>query len=155
VPVQTPCLWFDDRAEEAADFYTAVFPGSAVTWVSRRPDGTALMVGFHLSGQPYQALNGGHRPEHPFTEAISFSIACADQAEVDHYWDALTAGGREAPCGWLTDRFGVSWQVVPARLGELLGDPDPERAQRALQAMLGMRRIVVAELERAADGVPG
>ena len=151
MPVQTPCLWFDGQAEQAATSYTSVFPNSAVTSVSRLPDGTALMVQFTLDGQPYQGLNGGHRPEHPFTEAISFSISCADQTEVDHYWDGLSAGGRQGPCGWLTDRFGVSWQVVPTRLGELLGDPDPERAQRAMQAMLGMKRIVVAELEAAAD----
>jgi predicted 3-demethylubiquinone-9 3-methyltransferase (glyoxalase superfamily) len=152
MPVQTPCLWFDGQAEQAAEFYTSVFPDSAVTDVSRLPDGTALMVQFSLDGQPYQGLNGGHRPDHPFTEAISFSISCADQAEVDHYWDGLSAGGQEGPCGWLTDRFGVSWQVVPTQLGELLGDPDPERSQRAMQAMLGMRRLVVAELEAAADG---
>jgi predicted 3-demethylubiquinone-9 3-methyltransferase (glyoxalase superfamily) len=120
--------------------------------VSRNPDGSALMVGWTLDGQPYQGLNGG--PLFTFSEAISFSISCADQAEVDHYWDALTEGGAESQCGWLTDRFGVSWQVVPTRLGELLGDPDPGRSQRALQAMLGMRRIVVADLERAADAVP-
>jgi predicted 3-demethylubiquinone-9 3-methyltransferase (glyoxalase superfamily) len=152
MPVQTPCLWFDGQAEQAAEFYTSVFPNSAVTSVSRNPDGSALMVGWTLDGQPYQGLNGG--PLFTFSEAISFSISCADQAEVDHYWDALTEGGAESQCGWLTDRFGVSWQVVPTRLGELLGDPDPGRSQRALQAMLGMRRIVVADLERAADAVP-
>ena len=154
MPVQTPCLWFDGQAEQAAEHYTSIFPDSAVTSISRLPDGSALVVEWTLDGQPYQGLNGGHRPEHPFTEAISFSISCADQAEVDRYWDALSDGGRESQCGWLTDRFGVSWQVVPTRLGELLGDPDPERSQRAMQAMLGMQRIVVAELERAADGVP-
>jgi predicted 3-demethylubiquinone-9 3-methyltransferase (glyoxalase superfamily) len=152
MPVQTPCLWFDGQAEQAAEFYTSVFPDSAVTSVSRNPDGSALMVGWTLDGQPYQGLDGG--PLFTFSEAISFSISCADQAEVDHYWDALTEGGAESQCGWLTDRFGVSWQVVPTRLGELLGDPDPGRSQRALQAMLGMRRIVVADLERAADAVP-
>ena len=154
MPAQTPCLWFGDQAEQAAEFYTSLFPDSAVTSVSRLPDGTALMVEFSLDGHPYQALNGGHRPEHPFTEAISFSISCADQAEVDHYWYGLSAGGQEAPCGWLTDRFGVSWQVVPTRLRELFTDPDPDRAQRAVQAMFGMSRIVVAELEQAADAVP-
>jgi predicted 3-demethylubiquinone-9 3-methyltransferase (glyoxalase superfamily) len=150
MPVQTPCLWFDGQAEQAAELYTSVFPNSAVTSVHRNPDGSALMVEWTLDGQPYQGLNGG--PLFTFSEAISFSISCADQAEVDHYWDALTEGGAESQCGWLVDRFGVSWQVVPTRLGELLGDPDPERSQRAMQAMLGMSRIVVAELEAAADG---
>jgi predicted 3-demethylubiquinone-9 3-methyltransferase (glyoxalase superfamily) len=150
MPVQTPCLWFDNQAEQAAAFYTSVFPDSTVTAVNRNPDGSALMVEWTLDGQPYQGLNGG--PLFTFSEAISFSISCADQAEVDHYWEALSEGGEESMCGWLKDRFGVSWQVVPTRLGELLGDPDPGRSQRAMQAMLGMRRIVVAELEAAADG---
>jgi predicted 3-demethylubiquinone-9 3-methyltransferase (glyoxalase superfamily) len=160
MPRTTPCLWFDGNAEQAAEHYVAIFPNSQVTSVARNgadgpgPEGAALMVEWSLDGQPYLGLNGGHRPEHPFTEAISFSIACADQEEVDHYWNALSEGGEEGPCGWLTDEFGVSWQVVPARLHELLGDPDPGRAQRAMQAMLGMRKIVVADLERAADSVP-
>jgi predicted 3-demethylubiquinone-9 3-methyltransferase (glyoxalase superfamily) len=152
MPTQTPCLWFDGQAEQAAEHYTAIFPNSGITSVGRQPDGSVLVVEWTLDGQPYQGLNGG--PQFTFSEAISFSVSCADQAEVDHYWDALSAGGEQGPCGWLKDRFGVSWQVVPARLGELLGDPDPERAQRAMQAMLGMRKLVVAELERAADGVP-
>ena len=152
MPVQTPCLWFDGQAEQAAEHYTSIFPNSAVTSVSRNPDGSALVVEWTLDGQPYQGLNGG--PGHPHSWAVSFSVSCADQAEVDHYWDALSEGGEESMCGWLQDRFGVFWQIVPTRLPELLGDPDPERAQRAMQAMLGMRRIVVAELERAADAVP-
>ena len=152
MPVQTPCLWFDGQAEQAAEHYTSIFPNSAVTSVSRNPDGSALVVEWTLDGQPYQGLNGG--PGHPHSWAVSFSVSCADQAEVDHYWDALSEGGEESMCGWLQDRFGVFWQIVPTRLPELLGDPDPERAQRAMQAMLGMRKIVVAELERAADAVP-
>ena len=152
MPKQTPCLWFDGQAEQAAEHYTAIFPNSGITSVGRQPDGSVLVVEWTLDGQPYQGLNGG--PQFTFSEAISFSVSCADQAEVDHYWDALSAGGEQGPCGWLKDRFGVSWQVVPARLGELLGDPDPERAQRAMQAMLGMRKLDVAALRAAADGAP-
>ena len=151
MPVQTPCLWFDGQAEQAAELYTSIFPNSAVTSVNRNPDGSVLVVEWTLDGQGYQGLNGG--PEHAgFSWAVSFSISCADQAEVDHYWDALSEGGEESQCGWLKDRFGLWWQVIPARLPELLGDPDPERAQRAMQAMLRMGRIVVADLEAAADG---
>jgi predicted 3-demethylubiquinone-9 3-methyltransferase (glyoxalase superfamily) len=150
MPVQTPCLWFDGQAEQAAAFYTGIFPNSEVTGVRRNPDGSALVVEWTLDGQPYQGLNGG--PGHPFSWAVSFSVSCADQAEVDRYWAALTDGGEESMCGWLQDRFGLSWQIVPTRLVELLADPDPERAGRAMQAMLGMRKIVVAELEAAADG---
>lgn len=146
----TPCLWFDTQAEEAARFYCEVFPDSAVDGVGRQPDGSAVLVRFTLSGRGFQALNGG--PAHAgFTEAISFSVSCADQAEVDYYWDTLVDGGEESRCGWLTDRFGLSWQVVPRRLEELLGDRDPARAGAAMQAMLQMRRIVVADLEAAAD----
>ena len=151
MPVQTPCLWFDGQAEQAAAFCTSVFPNSAVTSVNRNPDGSALVVEWTLDGQRYQGLDGG--PEHAgFSWAVSFSIDCADQAEVDHYWSALSDGGEESMCGWLQDRFGLWWQVVPTRLPELLADPDPERAQRAMQAMLGMRRIVIAELEAAVEG---
>jgi predicted 3-demethylubiquinone-9 3-methyltransferase (glyoxalase superfamily) len=158
MPRTTPCLWFDGTAEQAAEYYVSVFPNSSVTGVARSgpggpgPEGSALMVEWSLDGQPYLGLNGG--PQYPFTEAISFQIACADQDEVDHYWSRLSEGGEEGMCGWLEDRFGVSWQVVPTRLPELLGDRDPTRAQRAAQALLGMRKIVVADLERAADGVP-
>ncbi|NAZ83214.1 VOC family protein [Kineococcus sp. R8] len=151
MPATTPCLWFDGQAEEAAATYTALFPNSATTAVTPGPDGKALMVAFTLDGREFLALNGG--PQFSFTEAVSFSIACADQAEVDHYWDGLLAGGgEESRCGWLKDRFGLSWQVVPQRLGELMADPDPARAGRAGAALMGMSRIVVAELDAAADG---
>jgi predicted 3-demethylubiquinone-9 3-methyltransferase (glyoxalase superfamily) len=158
MPRTTPCLWFDGAAEQAAEHYVAIFPNSTITSVSRYgpgmpfPEGSALTVEWSLDGQPYVGLNGG--PNYTFSEAISFQIACADQEDVDHYWTRLSEGGEEGPCGWLKDKFGVSWQIVPKRLAELLGDPDPGRAQRAMQAMLGMRKIVVADLERAADSIP-
>jgi len=152
MPTTTPCLWFDGQAEQAAALYTSLFPNSAATSVTPGPDGQALMVAFTLDGRDFLGLNGG--PQFPFTEAVSFSIACADQAEVDHYWDGLLAdGGREDRCGWLKDRYGVSWQVVPQRLPELMADPDRGRAERATEALMGMSRIVVADLEAAADGV--
>jgi predicted 3-demethylubiquinone-9 3-methyltransferase (glyoxalase superfamily) len=155
MPNLTPCLWFDTEGEDAAKFYTSLFPNSKITDVSYygeagpRPAGTVLTVAFELDGRPFQALNGG--PDYVFTEAISLSIDCADQDEVDYYWDNLAAGGEEGPCGWLKDRFGLSWQVVPRRLVELLQDSDQGRAQRAMAAMLGMKKIVVAEVEQAAD----
>ena len=158
MPKQIPCLWFDGQAEEAAQLYTSVFPNSSIDRVTRYgPDmpppmeeGDVLTVDFTLDGTAYTALNGG--PQFPFTEAVSFQIVCADQEESDRYWDRLTAdGGEESMCGWLKDRFGLSWQVFPAELIELTGDPDPGRAQRATQAMLQMRRIDLAEIERAAD----
>jgi len=149
VPALTPCLWFDDQLEEAAAFYTGIFPRSSIGHLSRNPDGSVLVGDFTLDGTTFRAINGG--PQFRFTEAVSFSIACADQAEVDHYWDSLTDGGEESMCGWLKDRFGLSWQVVPDRLEQLLSDPDPARARAAMTAMLGMRRIVVADLEAAAD----
>jgi predicted 3-demethylubiquinone-9 3-methyltransferase (glyoxalase superfamily) len=161
MPKQIPCLWFDGQAEEAAQLYTSVFPNSSIGDITRYgPDmpppmeeGDVLTVDFVLDGQEYTALNGG--PQFPFSEAISFQILCADQDEADHYWDRLTAdGGEESMCGWLKDRFGVSWQVFPAELLSLVNDPDPGRAQRATQAMLQMRRIDLAEIKRAADGVP-
>jgi predicted 3-demethylubiquinone-9 3-methyltransferase (glyoxalase superfamily) len=151
----TTCLWFDTEGEEAAEFYCSVIPNSRVLDVSRygdagpRPAGTAMTVSFELDGSPYVALNGG--PDYPFTEAVSLQVSCADQAEVDHYWDTLSAGGEEGPCGWLKDRFGLSWQVVPTALPELLGDPDPDRAQRAMKAMLSMHKIDVAGIREAAD----
>ena len=152
-----PCLWFDGQAEDAAKFYVTLLPDSRVNAVARAvadtpsgPAGMVLTVDFTLAGQDFQGLNGG--PEFKFSEAVSFSIDCADQAEVDRLWDALTAnGGEPGPCGWLKDRWGLSWQVVPRRLGELLQDPDPERARRAMEAMLKMGKIEVAELEAAAD----
>jgi predicted 3-demethylubiquinone-9 3-methyltransferase (glyoxalase superfamily) len=153
MPKLTPWLWFDTQGEEAAEFYTSVFPNSKIVEVTRygsagpRPEGTAMTVSFDLDGQRFVALNGG--PDFSFTEAVSFQVACADQDEVDYYWTALSEGGEEGPCGWLKDRYGLSWQIVPAALYELLSDPDPERAQRVMGAMLEMKKIEIAELERA------
>jgi predicted 3-demethylubiquinone-9 3-methyltransferase (glyoxalase superfamily) len=154
----TPCLWFDGNAEEAARFYTAIFPDSRIDSIDRAPGDTpsgpkdtVLTVDFTLAGQSYIGLNGG--PDFTFNEAISLSIDCADQAEVDRYWEALLAdGGEESVCGWLKDRFGVSWQVVPRRLPEMLKSSDREAAGRALAAMLDMVKIDVAALERAYAG---
>jgi predicted 3-demethylubiquinone-9 3-methyltransferase (glyoxalase superfamily) len=152
------CLWFDGKAEEAARFYTSLFPNSRINSIDRSPGETpsgpkdmVLTVNFTLDGHTYIGLNGG--PDFTFNEAISLSIDCADQAEVDRYWAALTAdGGEESVCGWLKDKYGVSWQVIPRRLPELLNGPDREAAARALEAMLKMVKIDVAELERAARG---
>lgn len=160
MPKQIPCLWFDGQAEQAAQHYTAIFPNSSIGEISRYgPDmpppmkeGDALTVAFILDGQEYTALNGG--PQFPHSEAISFQIMCADQQEADHYWDRLTDGGEESQCGWLKDKFGISWQVVPTELMSLLSDPDPGRAQRATQAMLQMRRIDLAAIKEAAARVP-
>jgi len=155
MPKQTPCLWFDGQGEEAAQFYCSVFPNSRITDVARYGkagpgrEGDVMVVAFELDGQPYVALNGG--PQFTFDEAISFQIDCASQEEVDHYWYALSKDGEEGPCGWLKDRYGLSWQVVPRRMIELLADPDPDRSARAMAAMLQMRRIDMAEVERAAD----
>jgi predicted 3-demethylubiquinone-9 3-methyltransferase (glyoxalase superfamily) len=148
------CLWFDDRGEEAARFYTSIFPNSKLGEIARygsagpRPEGMVMTVAFELNGQKFVALNGG--PHFTFNEAISFQVMCADQDEVDKYWSVLSDGGEEGPCGWLKDRFGLSWQIVPVRLPELLGDPDAERAQRVMAAMLEMKKIEIGELERAA-----
>lgn len=156
MPRITPSLWFDLQSEEAAKFYVSVFPNSEIKNVSYygeggpRPAGTVLSVDFSLDGQLFTALNGG--PQFTFDEAVSFQIDCADQAEVDHYWTKLSEGGEEGPCGWLKDKYGLSWQVVPTVLGELLTDPDAGRAQRAMQAMLGMGKLDVAALRAAADG---
>lgn len=151
-----PCLWFDDQLEEAATFYTAIFPNSSIGHLARYPDvgpgepGKVMAGEFTLDGTAFRAINGG--PMHAgFTETISFSISCGDQAEVDYYWDSLVDGGEESMCGWLKDRFGLSWQVVPTRLYELLSDPDPARANAASQAMMGMQRILITDLEAAAD----
>ncbi len=148
----TPFLWFNDHAEEAANFYVSVFPNSKLTDVARMGEGgPALTVAFTLDGQDFVGLNGG--PVHSFTEAVSFVIDCETQEEVDRYWKTLTAdGGQPGDCGWLKDRFGLSWQVVPRRLPELLTDPDPARAQRAMQAMMQMHKIDIAALEAAANG---
>ena len=152
----TTCLWFDTEGEEAAEFYCSLFPDSRIVDVTRygdagpRPAGSVMTVDFELEGRPYVALNGG--PDFTFTEAISFQVSCADQEEVDRYWSTLTAdGGQEGPCGWLKDRFGLSWQIIPTALPELLADPDPERGQRAMKAMLSMQKIDIAALRQAAD----
>ncbi len=155
MPKITPCLWFDTQGEEAAEFYTSIFPNSRIVDVSHygsagpREAGTVMVVKFELDGQELVALNGG--PDFTFDEAISFQIDCADQEEVDRYSEALTDGGEQGPCGWVKDRFGLSWQVVPARLIELIGDQDTERGQRAMAAMLEMRKIDFAAVEAAAD----
>jgi predicted 3-demethylubiquinone-9 3-methyltransferase (glyoxalase superfamily) len=155
MPVITPNLWFDSEAHEAALFYCSVFPNSEIRNVSYYGDagpgvpGTVLTVDFVLDGQPYTAINGG--PLFPFTEAVSLLINCKDQAEVDHYWDRLTDGGQEVQCGWLKDRYGLSWQVVPEGMAEMLADPDPARGQRAMAAMLGMVKLDLAAITSAAD----
>jgi predicted 3-demethylubiquinone-9 3-methyltransferase (glyoxalase superfamily) len=155
MPNITPSLWFNGNLEEAATFYASVFPNSSVEEFARYTEagpgtpGAVVSGTFVLDGTTFIGINGG--PEFPFSEAVSFVIDCADQAEVDYYWDRLVAGGEESQCGWLKDRFGVSWQVVPRRLAELLSDPQPARATAATKAMLGMRKIVIAELEDAAE----
>jgi len=150
----TPCLWFDTEGEEAAKFYTLVFPNSKIVEVTRygsagpRPEGTVMTVSFELDGQEFIALNGG--PEFTFSEAISFQVSCETQEEVDAFWSTLSEGGEEGPCGWLKDKFGLSWQIVPTVLPKLLADPDREKSQRVMQAMLNMRKIEIGVLERAA-----
>ena len=152
----TTCLWFDTEGEEAANFYTSIFSDSRIGSISRyneagpRPAGTVITVEFELNGQKFVALNGG--PEFKFTAAISFQIPCAGQEEVDYYWDKLSEGGEESACGWLKDKYGLSWQVVPTVLFELLSDPDPAKAQRATQAMLSMGKLDVAALRKAHAG---
>jgi len=150
----TPCLWFDTDGEDAAKHYTSIIPNSTITHVSRygaagpRPEGSVMTVEFELDGQRFVALNGG--PDFTFSEAISFQIKCDSQEEVDEYWSKLSEGGEEGPCGWLKDRFGLSWQIIPKRLPELLSDPDREKSQRVMAAMLEMRKIEIDGLERAA-----
>lgn len=150
----TPCLWFDTEAEEAAEFYVSVFPSSRILEVARygsagpRPEGMVMTVVFELDGQRFTALNGG--PEFVFTEAISFQVDCGTQEEVDRYWRTLSEGGEEGPCGWLKDRFGVSWQIVPTALPRLLAELEPARGQQVMAAMLGMSKIEIAALEAAA-----
>ena len=152
----TPCLWFDTQAEEAAQFYTSVFDDARVLEVTHygsagpRPEGMVMTVTFEVACQRFLALNGG--PQFTFDEAVSFQISCETQEEVDYYWERLSEGGSEGPCGWLKDRFGLSWQVVPAGMEELFSDPDPERARRAMEAMLGMGKLDIAALRGAADG---
>ncbi|MDQ1697359.1 MAG: hypothetical protein QOJ03_2712 [Frankiaceae bacterium] len=152
----TPWLWFDTEGEDAANFYVSIFKNSRITDISRygeagpRPAGTVMTVNFELDGQEYVALNGG--PEFRFTEAVSFQVRCETQDEVDEFWSRLSEGGEPGQCGWLKDRYGLSWQIVPAGLEEVLGDPDPEGAQRAMKAMLGMTKLDIEELKAAARG---
>jgi len=154
----TPNLWFDTESEEAAAFYTSIFKNSRIVSVAHyteagpRPAGTVMTVEFELDGQRFVAINGG--PQFKFDEAVSFQITCETQDEIDYYWEKLTDGGSEGPCGWCKDRFGLSWQVVPDGTDELFGDADPERAARAMKAMFTMKKLDIAELRRAADGVP-
>jgi predicted 3-demethylubiquinone-9 3-methyltransferase (glyoxalase superfamily) len=155
VPIQkiTPFLWFDHQAEEAAAFYASIFPNSRIIKVIRfgevgpGPTGSAMTVEFELEGQLFVALNGG--PHFKFTEAISFVVNCQTQDEVDEYWEKLSAGGTQIECGWLKDKFGLSWQIVPTLLPKLLSDPDPEKAQRVMKAMLTMKKLDISALERA------
>ncbi|HVN15795.1 MAG TPA: VOC family protein [Anaerolineales bacterium] len=147
----TPFLWFDTQAEEAMNFYVSVFKNSKVLNVSRGPDGKAFTVSFELEGQEFIALNAG--PQFKFNEAVSFYVDCKDQAEVDYFWNKLTAdGGEESMCGWLKDKYGLSWQIVPKQLGELMGDPDPVKSKRVMDAMLKMQKIIVADLQKAYNG---
>jgi predicted 3-demethylubiquinone-9 3-methyltransferase (glyoxalase superfamily) len=154
----TPNLWFDTEAEAAAAFYVEVFKNSRIVDVTRypegapRPAGDVMTVEWEIDGQRFVGINGG--PEFKFDEAVSFAISCEDQDEVDYYWDKLTEGGEESVCGWLKDRFGLSWQVIPKGMEELFSDADPERAKRAMEAMLKMRKLDIAALRSAADGVP-
>lgn len=147
----TPFLWFDTQAEEAMNFYISLFKNSKVLGVSRGPDGRAFTVSFELDGQEFMGLNAG--PQFKFNEAVSMYVDCKDQAEVDYFWKALTAdGGEESMCGWLKDKYGLSWQIIPKQLGELMGDPDLEKSTRVRDAMLKMTRIIVADLKKAYDG---
>ncbi|MDF1604204.1 VOC family protein [Nocardioides sp. YIM 152315] len=150
MPEISTCLWFDDNLVEAVEFYTRVFPNSAVTGVSRDDHGRVLAVEWTLDGRAFRGINGG--PVHAgFTETISLSVSCADQSEVDYYWDTLVDGGRAGSCAWLEDRFGLSWQIVPTRLYELVSDADAARARAAIAALMRMQKVVIADLEAAAD----
>jgi predicted 3-demethylubiquinone-9 3-methyltransferase (glyoxalase superfamily) len=158
----TPCLWFDDQGEAAANFYVGIFPNSKINLVSRypavgqeihgKPAGSVMTVEFELDGQPFTALNGG--PHFKFNEAVSFQVSCETQAELDRYWEALGAGGdpRAQQCGWLKDKFGVSWQIVPTHMAELMADPDQSKLSRAFAAMLPMKKLDIAALDQAAHG---
>jgi predicted 3-demethylubiquinone-9 3-methyltransferase (glyoxalase superfamily) len=158
MPRISPMLWFDTQALEAAEFYCSIFPNSEIRTVTHygeagpREAGMVLTVDFVLDGQEVTALNGG--PQFTFDEAISFVVHCEDQEEVDRYWSKLTAGGEEGPCGWCKDRFGLSWQVVPSGFEEIMGDPDPARRDRAMKAVLGMKKLDVAAIRAAADAAP-
>jgi predicted 3-demethylubiquinone-9 3-methyltransferase (glyoxalase superfamily) len=157
----TPCLWYDDQAEQAAEFYCSVFQNSAITHISRypeaghdihkKPPGSVMVVAFELDGQPFTALNGG--PIFKFDEAVSFQIMCETQDEIDYYWSRLTGGGgQEGPCGWLKDQFGLSWQVVPSAIPKMMSDPDRAKSARVMNAFMKMKRLDLASLERAYAG---
>lgn len=157
MPTLTPCLWYATQAEEAARFYAEIFPDSQVTRVVAMPSespagppGSVKVVDFVLCGQPFTAMSAG--PLDPFNHAVSFIVSCEDQAEIDRCWHALLDGGQAEQCGWLKDRYGLCWQIVPTRIGELIGDPDPVRAKRACDALMGMVKIDIAALEAARDG---
>jgi predicted 3-demethylubiquinone-9 3-methyltransferase (glyoxalase superfamily) len=156
MPKITPFLWYDSQAEEAAEFYVSVFEDSRITNVVRYgsagpgPEGSAMTVSFELDGREFVGLNGG--PTHTFTEAVSFVVDCATQDEVDYFWTKLSDGGEEGPCGWLKDRFGLSWQIVPRALSELLSDADPAKSARVMAAMLQMKKIEIADLLKAYEG---
>jgi predicted 3-demethylubiquinone-9 3-methyltransferase (glyoxalase superfamily) len=151
----TPFLWFDNQAEEAANFYTSIFKNSKIVKIARYgeagpgPAGSAMTVVFQIEGQEFIGLNGG--PHFKFTEAVSFSVDCKSQQEVDEFWEKLSAGGEEGQCGWLKDKYGLSWQVNPTVLGEMLSDPDPQKAKRVMEAMLKMKKIDIAALQQAYD----
>ncbi|HEY3160803.1 MAG TPA: VOC family protein [Vicinamibacterales bacterium] len=156
MPKITPFLWFNNNAEEAANFYASIFRNSKVRGVTRYsdagpgPKGSVMTVNFELEGQEFTALNGG--PAFTFTEAVSFVVNCDTQQDVDHYWEKLTAGGQESQCGWLKDKYGLSWQIVPKALPRLLQETDPKKAQRVVQALLQMKKLDIGALERAAQG---
>lgn len=158
MPKITPFLWFDDQAEEAAGFYVSVFPNSRILDISRYSDagpgpaGSVMTIRFELDGNEFVALNGGPA-NYGFNESISFMVDCQTEQEVDYYWDSLSQGGEEIACGWLKDRYGLRWQVVPTELFALMSDPDPERAKRAAQAMMTMKKLDVAAMRKAADGL--
>jgi len=156
----TPCLWFDTQAEDAAKFYCSVFKNSKITAISRYPEagqeihhksaGSVMVVAFEIDGMPFTALNGG--PNFKFDEAVSFQVMCETQADIDYYWNALADGGQEGPCGWLKDRFGLSWQVVPAAIPTMMTDPDAKKSARVMNAFMTMKKLDVAALERAYAG---
>jgi predicted 3-demethylubiquinone-9 3-methyltransferase (glyoxalase superfamily) len=158
----TPCLWFDTQAEEAAGFYVSIFENSRIRRISRygkagheihgKPSGSVMTVEFEIEGQPFVALNGG--PHFKFNEAVSFQVSCETQEEIDYFWNSLAKDGEEGPCGWLKDRYGLSWQIVPAILSEMLMDPDPEKSERVTNAFLRMKKFDIAELRRAHAGQP-
>jgi predicted 3-demethylubiquinone-9 3-methyltransferase (glyoxalase superfamily) len=156
MPKITPFLWFDTQAEAAANFYCSVFPNSKIGRVTRYgkagpgPEASVLTISFSLDGQEFTALNAG--PQFKFTEAISFVVPCKTQSEIDHYWSKLTAdGGQESMCGWLKDKFGLSWQIIPANIGELMSDPDPQKSNRVIEALLKMKKLDIATLQKARD----